>query len=113
MPPYYDDSRVNIATFVHSVVRNHIVSKLYRTKKFVDCFETTTSSMTSEVNDDYDWSNLFDYDDLRKDIYRMARVTGDEETVCEFMDEATFDNPIKRAILWQISKSNFLSAETR
>lgn len=113
MPPYYDDSRVNIATFVHSVVRNHIVSKLYRVRKFVDCFDTTTSCITSESNEDYDWGNLFDYEELREDIYKMARVEMDADTVCEFMEEATFDNPIKRAILWQISKSNFLSAETR
>lgn len=113
IPPYYDDTRVNIATFVHSVVRNHIVSRLYRLKKFVDCFETTTSTITYDVLGDYDWENLFDYEDVKQSIFETAHLSAPVGDVVDFMDESDFDNPVKKVLLWQISKSNFLSAETR
>lgn len=115
IPPYYDESRVNIATFVHSLVRNNIVSGNYKLRRFVDCFESLENTTVDTPTSDCSWEELLDYsDDMRRSILKDSYIYySSEDKLKDFIDSRRNNkNPAKKTLLWNLSKQNFLSAET-
>lgn len=113
IPAYYDDTRVNIATFVHSVVRNHISSRRYRENKVVDCFDSIVPKLKTTHGVKFEEIELGEYEELKDRVYRSSGIEFDSlESITELLS-CTENSTVKKVVLWQVSRLHFLSTETR
>jgi len=102
VPPYYNKEETNIATWIHSVVRNQASTYMYN--KLNDNRVSEEELKMVKVEDEF-FKNPDSVGLIHKTLREMVSVEFlDVDLLAEIVPQMTFDSIIKRAVIWEVSR---------
>ena len=99
VPPCYDETKSNIATYIHGIVRNMVTDVNYAKKKYVGDPELELSRFTNDPAQ----TEESVFNDIAK---QCCLEYSSYEDACSMIESLDIKNPVKRSFIWHKLRLN-------